>query len=64
MNGILYGATEFDEDGGVHAFDAATGKLRWTYNDNAGGVERWYVMAVGNRPAVMHGKRLYALPAL
>jgi outer membrane protein assembly factor BamB len=64
VNGTLYGATEFDEDGGVHAFDAATGKLRWTYNDNTGGIERWYVMAAGNRLAVMHGKRLYALPAV
>ncbi|MFE9825255.1 PQQ-binding-like beta-propeller repeat protein [Streptomyces sp. NPDC005791] len=64
VNGVLYGATEFDEDGGVHAFDAATGKLRWTYNDGTGDIQRWYVAAAGERLAVMHGKRLYALPAV
>ncbi|MFC5071173.1 PQQ-binding-like beta-propeller repeat protein [Kitasatospora cinereorecta] len=64
VNGTLYGATEFDEDGGVHAFDAATGKLRWTYNDGTGDIQQWYVAAAGKRLAVMHGKRLYALPAV
>lgn len=64
VNGTLYGATEFDEDGGVHAFDAATGKLRWTYNDKSGDIQQWYVVAGGDRLAVMHGKRLYALPAV
>ncbi|MFD0339722.1 PQQ-binding-like beta-propeller repeat protein [Streptomyces sp. NPDC127117] len=64
VNGTLYGATEFDEDGGVHAFDAATGKLRWTYNDRSGDIQQWYVAAAGDRLAVMHGKRLYALPAV
>ncbi|MER6239932.1 PQQ-binding-like beta-propeller repeat protein [Streptomyces clavifer] len=62
--GTLYGATEFDKDGGVHAFDAATGKLRWTYNDGTGDIQQWYVAAAGDRLAVMHGKRLYALPAV
>lgn len=57
------GATEFDKDGGVHAFDAKSGKLRWTYNDNTGNLQQWYVVA-GNRLAVMHGKRIYALPAV
>ncbi|WP_189786603.1 PQQ-binding-like beta-propeller repeat protein [Streptomyces capitiformicae] len=60
----VYGATEFDKDGGVHAFDAKSGKLRWTYNDNTGNLQQWYVVAAGNRLAVMHGKRIYALPAV
>ncbi|MFJ7199855.1 MULTISPECIES: PQQ-binding-like beta-propeller repeat protein [unclassified Streptomyces] len=64
VQGTLYGATEFDEDGGVHAFDAATGKLRWTYNDHTGDIQQWYVAAAGGRLAAMHGKRLYALPAV
>ncbi|SFX80921.1 PQQ-binding-like beta-propeller repeat protein (plasmid) [Streptomyces atratus] len=64
VKGTLYGATEFDEDGGVHAFDAATGKLRWTYNDHTGDIQQWYVVAAGDRLAAMHGKRLYALPAV
>ncbi|MFD3654634.1 PQQ-binding-like beta-propeller repeat protein [Streptomyces sp. NPDC058620] len=64
VGGTLYGATEFDDEGGVHAFDAATGKLRWTYNDKTGDIQQWYVMAAGKRLAVMHGKRLYALPAV
>ncbi|MEV6074704.1 PQQ-binding-like beta-propeller repeat protein [Streptomyces sp. NPDC052069] len=64
VGGTLYGATEFDKDGGVHAFDAATGKLRWTYNDKSGDIQQWYVAAAGDRLAVMHGKRLYALPAV
>nr|WP_256356447.1 PQQ-binding-like beta-propeller repeat protein [Streptomyces sp. PKU-EA00015] len=64
VGGTLYGATELDEEGGVHAFDAATGKLRWTYNDNTGEIQRWYVVAAGKRLAVMHAERLYALPAV
>ncbi|UUU37209.1 PQQ-binding-like beta-propeller repeat protein [Streptomyces sp. CA-210063] len=60
----LYGATTFDKDGGVHAFDVKSGKLRWTYNDNTGDNKEWYVMAAGNRLAVTHGKRIYALPAV
>ncbi|MEU8675459.1 PQQ-binding-like beta-propeller repeat protein [Streptomyces sp. NPDC048560] len=64
VGATLYGATEFDEEGGVHAFDAATGKLRWTYNDKTGDIEQWYVVGAGKRLAVMHGKRLYALPAV
>ncbi|GGV88311.1 hypothetical protein GCM10015535_39390 [Streptomyces gelaticus] len=64
VEGTLYGATEFDEDGGVHAFDASTGKLRWTYNDHTGDIQQWYVVAAGDRLAAMHGKRLYALPAV
>ena len=64
VGGTLYGATEFDKEGGVHAFDAATGKLRWTYNDKTGDIQKWYVVEAGKRLAVMHGKRLYALPAV
>lgn len=64
VGGTVYGATEFDEDGGVHAFDATSGKLRWTYNDKTGDSEKWYVVAAGNRLAVRHGKRIYALPAV
>ncbi|MCX4967353.1 PQQ-binding-like beta-propeller repeat protein [Streptomyces sp. NBC_00654] len=64
VKGTLYGATEFDKDGGVHAFDTTTGKLRWTYNDGTGDIQQWYVVAAGSRLAVMHGKRLYALPAV
>ncbi|GGT08943.1 hypothetical protein GCM10010271_08810 [Streptomyces kurssanovii] len=64
VGGTLYGATEHDKDGGVHAFDAATGKLRWTYNDKTGAIQQWYVVGAGKRLAVMHAKRLYALPAV
>ncbi|WP_329341283.1 PQQ-binding-like beta-propeller repeat protein [Streptomyces sp. NBC_01352] len=64
VGSTLYGATEHDKNGGVHAFDTATGKLRWTYNDNTGDNQKWYVVAAGKRLAVMHGKRLYALPAV
>ncbi|MFF3290683.1 PQQ-binding-like beta-propeller repeat protein [Streptomyces sp. NPDC003023] len=60
----VYGASQLDDDGGVHAFDAGTGKLRWTYNDGTGDIQRWYVVGAGKRLAVMHGKRLYALPAV
>lgn len=60
----LYGATEFDEDGGVQAYDARDGKLRWTYNDGKGSLEQWYVVAGGKRLAALHGERLQALPAV
>ncbi|MFJ8882695.1 PQQ-binding-like beta-propeller repeat protein [Streptomyces sp. NPDC102402] len=60
----LYGATEFDEDGGVQAYDAADGRLRWTYNDGAGTTEQWYVAASGERLAALHGKWIQALPAV
>ncbi|MFF2014267.1 PQQ-binding-like beta-propeller repeat protein [Streptomyces sp. NPDC058195] len=60
----VYGASQLDDDGGVHAFDAATGKLRWTYNDKTGDVQRWYVASEGKRLAVLHAERLCALPAV
>ncbi|WP_404815774.1 PQQ-binding-like beta-propeller repeat protein [Streptomyces thermolineatus] len=60
----LYGATEFDEDGGVHAFDADGGKLRWTYNDGTGDLQKWHLVASGKRLAALHGKRMTGLPAV
>ncbi|WP_406388931.1 hypothetical protein [Streptomyces sp. NBC_00887] len=46
-----YRATEFDKGGGVHAFDATTGKLRWTYNDRTGDIQQWNaVAAASGRP--------------
>lgn len=39
----------------MHAFDAATGKLRWTCNDHTGDIQQWYVVSAGDRLAVMHG---------
>ncbi|MER6609404.1 PQQ-binding-like beta-propeller repeat protein [Streptomyces sp. NPDC000927] len=64
VGGTLYGATEFDEDGGIHAFDAASGKLRWTYNDGSGDIQKWYLAARGKRLAALHAKKLTALPAV
>ncbi|MEV6248546.1 PQQ-binding-like beta-propeller repeat protein [Streptomyces sp. NPDC051742] len=60
----LYGATELDPKGGVHAFDARDGRLRWTYNDGTKSSEKWYVVPSGKRLAALHGKRLTALPAV
>ncbi|MER5743289.1 PQQ-binding-like beta-propeller repeat protein [Streptomyces sp. NPDC002225] len=60
----LYGASELDDKGGIHAFDAATGKLRWTYNDGTGDIQRWYVAGAGKRLAVLHAANLCALPAV
>ena len=60
----LYGATEFDEKGGVHAFDAASGKLRWTYNDGTGDIQQWYLTGRGKRLVALHGKKVTALPAV
>jgi outer membrane protein assembly factor BamB len=61
--GTLYGATELDEGGGVHAFDAATGALRWTFNDGSGDIKQWRVAAEGERVYALHGPKLHALPA-
>ncbi|MFJ3702935.1 MULTISPECIES: PQQ-binding-like beta-propeller repeat protein [Streptomyces] len=60
----LYGATEFDENGGVQAYDARDGKLRWTFNDGKGSIEQWYVVSGGKRLAALHDRRLLALPAV
>ncbi|WP_069171982.1 outer membrane protein assembly factor BamB family protein [Streptomyces griseus] len=60
----LYAATEFDENGGVQAYDVRSGTLRWTYNDGSGSVDPWYVVAGGKRLAALHGRRVLALPAV
>lgn len=59
----LYGATEFGKDGGVQAYSARDGKLRWTFGDDAG-TEQWYVVSGGKRLAALHAERLLALPAV
>ncbi|MFF2326835.1 MULTISPECIES: PQQ-binding-like beta-propeller repeat protein [unclassified Streptomyces] len=60
----LYGATQLNRNGGVHAYDARNGKLRWTFNDGTGSVEQWYVVPGGKRLAALHARRLQALPAV
>ncbi|OEJ97649.1 outer membrane protein assembly factor BamB family protein [Streptomyces thermolilacinus] len=60
----LYGATDLDEGGGIHAFDARTGARRWTFNDRSGDLEEWHVAASGKHVIALHGKKLHALPAL
>lgn len=59
----LYGATDLDKKGGVHAFDAATGALRWTFNDRSGDSHAWIVATDGTSVFALHGKRVHALPA-
>lgn len=61
---VLYGATEFDKNGGVHAFDAGSGELRWTYNDGTGDIQRWYLAAGGRNLVALHGKKVSGLPAV
>lgn len=61
--GTLYGATELDEGGGVHAFDAATGALRWTFNDGSRDIKEWRVAAEGGHVYALHGPKLFALPS-
>ncbi|WSY86886.1 PQQ-binding-like beta-propeller repeat protein [Streptomyces sp. NBC_00876] len=63
VGGVLYGATEFDEHGGIHAFDAGSGKLRWTYNDGSGDIQRWYLAAGGKQLVALHAKKVTGLPA-
>ncbi|MFI6875630.1 PQQ-binding-like beta-propeller repeat protein [Streptomyces sp. NPDC050400] len=58
----LYAATELDEKGGVHAIDAETGKLRWTFNDGSGDYHQWLVATDGKHVFALHGKKLHALP--
>ncbi|WP_189850681.1 outer membrane protein assembly factor BamB family protein [Streptomyces omiyaensis] len=60
----LYAATELDDKGGILAFDARSGKLRWRYNDGSEALDQWYVAAAGTRLMALHGKRLTALPAV
>ncbi|MEU8507976.1 PQQ-binding-like beta-propeller repeat protein [Streptomyces brevispora] len=61
---VLYGATELDEHGGIHAFEAGTGKLRWTYNDGSGDVLQWYLAAAGKQVVALHAKKVTGLPAV
>lgn len=63
VGGTLYGATDLDEKGGVHAIDARTGALRWTFNDGSGDHHAWLVATDGKRVFALHGKKLHALPA-
>ncbi|MEW2181667.1 PQQ-binding-like beta-propeller repeat protein [Streptomyces sp. NPDC005406] len=62
VGGVLYGATEFDKDGGIHAYDPGSGKLRWTYNDGSGDLQRWYLAAGGKQLVALHAKKVTALP--
>ncbi|MDK1473145.1 PQQ-binding-like beta-propeller repeat protein [Streptomyces sp. 549] len=61
--GTLYAATALDKQGGVHAFDAKTGDLRWTFNDGSGDHHAWLVATDGKHVFALHGKKLHALPA-
>ncbi|MFG3551479.1 PQQ-binding-like beta-propeller repeat protein [Streptomyces sp. NPDC047725] len=63
VGGTLYGATELDDRGGIHAFDAATGALRWTFNDKSGDYHAWLVATDGTHVFALHGKKLHALSA-
>ncbi|MFW6695689.1 PQQ-binding-like beta-propeller repeat protein [Streptomyces sp. MAR4 CNX-425] len=60
--GTLYGATDLDRRGGVHAFDAGTGALRWTFNDGTGDYHAWLVATDGTHVYALHGRKLHALP--
>ncbi|MFG1986056.1 PQQ-binding-like beta-propeller repeat protein [Streptomyces albidoflavus] len=59
---LLCVATDLDKDGGVAALDAATGELRWTFNDGTGDYHAWLVATDGKRVFALHGKKLHALP--
>ncbi|MFD4794786.1 outer membrane protein assembly factor BamB family protein [Streptomyces anulatus] len=63
VGGTLYGATDLDKQGGIHAFDTKTGGLRWTFNDKSGDYHSWLVATDGKRVYALHGKKLHALPA-
>ncbi|MEI7030818.1 PQQ-binding-like beta-propeller repeat protein [Streptomyces pratensis] len=63
VGGTLYGATDLDEKGGVHAFDAKTGALRWTFNDGSGDHHAWLAATDGKHVFALHGRKLHALPA-
>ncbi|GAB3962377.1 outer membrane protein assembly factor BamB family protein [Streptomyces sparsus] len=60
--GTLYGATALDKQGGVHAFDAKSGDLRWTFNDGSGDHHAWLMATDGKHVFALHGKKLHALP--
>lgn len=62
VGGVLYGATQFDKNGGIHAFDPADGKLLWTYNDGSGDIDRWYLASGGRHLVALHAKKVTGLP--
>ncbi|MEU3836809.1 PQQ-binding-like beta-propeller repeat protein [Streptomyces microflavus] len=62
VGSTLYGATDLDKQGGVHAIDAKTGALRWTFNDESGDFHSWLVATDGKHVFALHGKKLHALP--
>ncbi|MEW5541050.1 PQQ-binding-like beta-propeller repeat protein [Streptomyces cyaneofuscatus] len=62
VGSTLYGATDLDKQGGIHAFDAENGALRWTFNDKSGDYHAWLVATDGKRVFALHGKKLHALP--
>ncbi|MEU8561892.1 PQQ-binding-like beta-propeller repeat protein [Streptomyces cyaneofuscatus] len=62
VGSTLYGATDLDKQGGIHAFDAKNGALRWTFNDKSGDYHAWLVATDGKRVFALHGKKLHALP--
>ncbi|MEU8787379.1 PQQ-binding-like beta-propeller repeat protein [Streptomyces sp. NPDC048637] len=63
VGNTVYGATALGS-GGIHAFEARTGKLRWTYHDSVHDDGRWHIAAAGRRLLVAHSDRLYGLPAV
>ncbi|MFE7455630.1 PQQ-binding-like beta-propeller repeat protein [Streptomyces sp. NPDC057554] len=63
VGSTLYGATDLDEKGGVHAFDAKNGALLWTFNDGSSDHRAWLVATDGKHVFALHGKKLNALPA-
>ncbi|WP_395358058.1 PQQ-binding-like beta-propeller repeat protein [Streptomyces sp. YH02] len=62
VGSTLYAATDLDEKGGVHAIDAESGKLRWTFNDGSGDYHKWLIATDGKLVFALHGKKLHALP--
>ncbi|WP_326704368.1 PQQ-binding-like beta-propeller repeat protein [Streptomyces cyaneofuscatus] len=63
VGSTLYGATDLDKQGGIHAFDAKNGALRWTFNDASGDYHAWLVATDGKHVFALHGKKLHALHA-
>ncbi|GAA3164707.1 hypothetical protein GCM10010451_11000 [Streptomyces virens] len=59
----LYGATG-SLGGGIVALEAASGTVRWVYDDNKNNGEPWQVAISGNRLLATHGPEVYALPAV